>query len=124
MTPAIKDKYSKLLDALHEKTEGGEVVWQSATDSGTIFAQIGKNTIFLSLDESPDGTDYILSIFNDEGAKVDEFGDADLNARTPKNNSFSSYFSLMRSIYITGERQILGADEVLDDILDTLIKKS
>jgi hypothetical protein len=107
-----------LVQKLYRRTSDGCVDWEETEIEGIFQAAFPEYTVRLSV-QSPDGhapgsEDYMLSIFNTHGLKIEEVSDVDL-----AEDLVDSY-EVMKHLYRAARRKAMGVDQALDSILSTL----
>src|SRR5205814_2162521 len=114
-------KLVKMVRALEQQTNRQRVEWQETGDEGVFQANFpGHSVRVLTRQIDPD-TDYVIQIFNANGALVEEATDVDLrDPELPLQQSARETFELMRSLYDGARRQAMGVDRALDEILQNL----
>lgn len=112
-----EQKMHVLINTLVEKTNRGELSWDT-TDLDDVFQlTFSNNTIRLSLGRSPSNLSeeaYFINIYDSNGKLIDSINDEDLG------DLFSNAFIQLRGLYQNARRTALGVDKAIDDILDEL----
>jgi hypothetical protein len=111
----MADKRRALVERLLEKTTAGEVNWEATETELEFQAAFTKYTVRITSQHHRDSTDYIIRIFNSEGALVEEFDDTELTA-----DDVFSPFLVMKETHDLARRYVMGAEQALDALLDEL----
>lgn len=117
-------KQAELVKYLNKLTQSGELIWTETVEENIFQASFPKYSIQIEEqssavreDATPEETDIVISIFNYEGKKIEEFRDTDSSLRDGLDKS---PFVIMNEIYISARRQVLGTDEAYDYLLKEL----
>ena len=115
-------KMARLLARLVEKTDQGKVSWEETEQTDVYQAAFPGYSVRISYREATGllalgTTDYLLSIFNEDGTQIDEASDVDLKS------DYSDSFNRMKKLHEDARRKALGVDEALDKILAELDKE-
>jgi len=107
-----------LVQKLYRRTDDGSVEWGETEIEGVFQAAFSEYTVCISM-QSPDGhvpgsEDYVLSILNDRGLKIEEVSDVDLA------EDLADSYEVMRHLYRAARRKAMGVDQALDSILSSL----
>jgi L-asparaginase II len=107
-----------LVQKLYRRTDDGDVEWEETEIEGVFQAAFPEYTIRLSM-ETPDGhvrasEDYVLTIFNSRGLKIEEVADVDL-----AEDLVESY-EVMKHLYGAARRKAMGVEQALDSLLSAL----
>ena len=107
-----------LVQKLYGRTDDGSVAWEETEIEGVFQAAFSEYAVRLSM-QSPDGhvpgsEDYVLSILNSRGLKIEEISDVDL-----AEDLVDSY-EVMKHLYRAARRKAMGVDQALDSILSAL----
>lgn len=113
----INEKNKRLIERLIERTDAGKIEWKEAADGG-FQVSFAQNSINLRTMKGRNGTLYILSLLNAVGEVADSFNDEDLDA--DGDGPGSTWFSKLKQLYNQAQRQVRGADKVLNEILSEL----
>jgi hypothetical protein len=108
------EKMVSLLQKLYQRTSEGRVPWQE-TEMPEVF-QAAFPGYAVRIHHDPDSGDIVLSLFNEEGAQIEEVTDEDIK------NELQNSFTLMKDLYDTARRTAMGVEEALDKILAELDK--
>lgn len=104
-------KWRRLVRALDLATSEGKVKWKPTAESSIFLTTVNDTTVVLSAQ----GQDYVLEIVDGSDAVVDRFSDVDLD-----RGEGGVFFSLMKNLYQRINREASGADEILDDLINSL----
>ncbi|MEW9805423.1 hypothetical protein [Mesorhizobium marinum] len=104
---------AQLLGLLVTKTQSGVLSWEQGPSADAYVTQIGNNSILIRTQRE----DYLVSIFNENGSVVESFTDVSLS-----QDGIESAFEGMRDLHEMARRNALGADRVINDILNELSK--
>ena len=107
-----------LMQKLYRRTDAGSVQWEETDIEGVFQAPFPEYTVCLSM-QSPDGhvpgsEDYVLSILNARGLKIEEVSDVDLA------EDLADSYEVIRHLYRAARRKAMGVDQALDSILSSL----
>jgi hypothetical protein len=120
MTTQGRTLKAQLVTALLESTMQDNVKWNTTVNSDTFETSFPEYTAQITATERYDDsemvTDYIMRIYNNEGALVDEFSDVEV---AQENSGFTAY-QLMKDLYQRARRSSLGSDKAIKDILHYL----
>lgn len=121
MSDIAQDKLKRLLDALYLNTKGKKIPWQVTFDDVALEADIGKSRVRLEEQTTMDFGTYIeLTVRNSLGNVVDTITAEALDGVASPFEEAPNYARLLRYLYTNANRQARGADEAIDDILDSL----
>lgn len=115
------EKLAAVIEAVGDKTEKRELQWELLDNEhqGPIQARISSNTVKLEVIAYKSGSgisrDMKFSIFNSSGAQTDTIRDPQLSEVYVPGDHFN-WYNYMKEIYDSAKRQIIGADDVLDQI--------
>ena len=109
-----------LVQKLYRRTDDGTAEWEETDIEGVFQAPFPEYTVRLSM-HSPDGhvpgsEDYVLSILNARGLKIEEVSDVDLA------EDLADSYEVMKHLYRAARRKAMGVDQALDSILSALGK--
>lgn len=115
------NKQVELLQYLHKLTRSGKLRWSETAEEEVFQASFPRYSVQIT--ETPttmggtaEGTDFVISIFNDQGKKVEEIKDWD---ESLKGLEPGAYY-VMQETYIAARQQALGADEAYDHLISEL----
>lgn len=110
------DKHYALANRLYEKTVSGEKTWEETAQDDVFQLNFAKYSVRIRQKNvvNQDYPDYIIEIYDKDGAKIDSYSDQDLD------NSGNEYFNKLEEIYETARRQALGTDQAIDEIIAEL----
>ena len=94
-----------------EKTREGKLKWEETPASDMFYCNIGGMGLSIRLVSS----DFILSLYNDDGEVVEAISDSDFS-----NGGFSGAFGAMKELYEAARADATGSEKVADSILDML----
>ncbi|MEM8945306.1 MAG: hypothetical protein AAGD11_08995 [Planctomycetota bacterium] len=107
-------KQEALLSQLFDLTEADRITWQETSEENTFAAMFSEYVITISeKEEIFDRASYEFTIRNKEGRVIDEI---DGNAFDP------DWQSLFERLFTKARRQVAGAEQALNSILDELSK--
>jgi len=111
-------KMAPLIVKLRERTAAGSVAWEPTTRKDVFQASFPGYSVKISQEPSPShaGLDVKVSIFNEEGALVDEVRDEELRDALPAS------FQLLIELYEMARGKAMGVDGAIDSILGELTK--
>ena len=114
-------KLAELVDKLLRQTLQNEVKWEETAKPGIYQAAFVNFSVHISKSQSSsDVTDYLISIFNEDGSEVETFDDNDLR----EFDSETGYYEKMKELYETARRMALGTENAINKILSILDKKT
>ena len=107
-----------LVQRLYRRTDAERVEWEETEIEGVFQAAFPEYSVCLSM-QLPDGhgpgsEDYVLSIFNARGLKIEEVSDVDLA------EDLADSYEVMKHLYGAARRKAMGVDQALDSILSAL----
>ncbi|MGB6119263.1 MAG: hypothetical protein WBF87_13700 [Mesorhizobium sp.] len=111
------DKLRRLVESLHRQTSAGRLDWKEdqLTFSGNSYhLNLSLNTVRISETTGNSGRAISIQLIDENGKIVDNFTDEDIDRSDHK------YFGIMVEIYEMAARNALGADKVIDAILNEL----
>jgi hypothetical protein len=107
----MADKLIQIAETVYNRTLGGEIKWEKTPDFNTFQSAFPNHSVLIQ-----DSRDAIyFKICNEEGQVIEELSEA---------QALNSGFSNLRDLYITARRTAMGVDQVLDEILETLARRS
>ncbi|WP_156945676.1 hypothetical protein [Roseicyclus elongatus] len=114
------EKWSKLVDKLVDQTRSGSLQWAESAKSNEYILNVGDNNIKLGSAQNRDEQVlYYVRIENGFGEVVEQFDDEDLDGVMAKPYP-ENYFGKLEDLHSKVRRQVTGADEILDEILEWL----
>ena len=117
MSKTPEDRWLNLADLLLEKIKGGALDWAETSNSEEVLTVIGDNSILLEKIHAID--DFRIVVRNSEGKEVDSFVSRRLD-QLENSHPFVNYFAEFQAAYRKIQRDILGADELLDEMINDL----
>ena len=107
-----------LVQGLYRRTDAERVEWEETEIEGVFQAAFPEYSVSLEM-QLPDGhgpgsEDYVLSIFNARGLKIEEVSDVDLA------EDLADSYEVMKHLYRAARRKAMGVDQALDSILSSL----
>ncbi len=119
-------RLSKIVVLLHEKSREGRVPWRLEGDEEKrLVARLGANSIRLEIaryrKNGAPASDIKVTFLNADGDVTDVVRDTGLGEIPPPGKHFV-WHSYMKEILDVAERQALGSDRVLDEIVNDLMK--
>lgn len=107
----MADKLIQIAETVYNRTLSGETRWEKTADFNTFQTAFPNHSVLIQ-----DSRDTIyFKICNEEGHVVEELSEA---------QALNSGFSNLRDLYVTARRTAMGVDQVLDDILGVLARKT
>lgn len=104
-------KIVRLIQGIVRQTNAGKIDWE-VTESEEVFqASFPNYSIRLSYTTSNMGTDYWLTIMNDEGLVIESVSDVQIKSE------LEGSYRIMEGLYSDARRVALGVDKALDDLL-------
>jgi hypothetical protein len=118
-------KEKKLVRKLATNTKDGSVDWKPALKPEVFEVSFRDNTLRISAASSSipdsDESDILIQLVNGDGETVDSFTDVDLNNSTDTEVSPNEgWYRMMLNLYSFARRRALGADKVMDEIMEAL----
>jgi hypothetical protein len=108
-------KIATLVKRLHDKTSRGDVRWEATSKEGIYRAAFPGYSVLILPRDAPEGAvDYVVQVFDDDGALLEEVADPDLK------DFLTDPFKLLCTTYETARRSAMGVEQALDRILDAL----
>jgi hypothetical protein len=119
-------RLSKIVVLLHEKSQEGRVPWRLEGDEEKhLVARIGANSIRIEVaryrKNGAPASDIQVTFLNADGDVTDIVRDTSLGDIPPPAKHFG-WHTYMQEIIDIAERQALGSDRVLDEIVSELMK--
>lgn len=116
-----KKKFAKLVRGLSKKTHAGTLNWTESPDENEFVCSVGSSSIALEhIPRNQTGTAdelFVVSVYNEDGVLMDKFNDEEIVGEYGNVYEDTSY-EAMKDIYNTARRRALGAEQLLDSILD------
>ena len=115
-----EEKVGRLVVLLLDKTVRGELRWEQTETEGVYQAAFPSYSARIASQptrEDGRGVDYVLGIYNEEGAKVHEVDDIDLREGM---GGGSEAYKTMQQLYQAARRIAMGVEDAVDDILSFL----
>ena len=113
-------KWTNLVMLLDSLTESKKLKWDGGSKSSSYLTTVGAEVIEITLvaGSGSDRADIVIEINDDFGDTIDRFSDEDLM-------SFGDLqpYAFMLNLFRKIERQVSGADKILDTILSQLKAK-
>jgi hypothetical protein len=114
------NKPMRLVKALFDKTQKGEIDWQEGFGRDTFQVSFKDNTVQISTaDGRQGGLDYVIQVLNEEGTVVDRFIDEELD-NDEGGPPGGSWFRMMKELHNMAMRHARGADKALSAILNEI----
>lgn len=107
------EKDLELIRLLVKLTKEGKLAWESSYNDNAFRVNFANTTVVIS--EEKDS--YFISLLNNVGAVVDTFSAPRLMDADPLGEN---WYSILRELFTDARRKALGADQVLDRILQEL----
>jgi hypothetical protein len=113
------NKPKRLVKALFDKTQKGEIDWQEGFGRDTFQVSFKENTVqILTMDGRQGGTDYVIQVLNEEGIVADRFTDEELDSEDGPTGG--PWFGTMKELHNMAMRHARGADKALSAILNEI----
>ena len=114
------EKESTLVERLVKRSRNSELDWK-ASYGDSFQVSFKDNSVRIEKQENPGGEEpiYVIELINADGAVVDSFTDFALD-QTLGNMSNGPWYRMMGELFGLARRNALGADKVLNSILDDL----
>ena len=109
----VDRKLITVIKQLHKKTLAGKIFWEATVEADVYQASFPGSTIKIF----PQGADYVVMIYNDEGVLIEEVNDTDFD---PDDFGDEDPYAFLDELYSMARRRALGVDEALDSLLDEL----
>lgn len=119
------EKLIELARLVLEQTNFNNLTWEETAAKDTFQATLSKYVIRVNSRSSiyeQAGTDYILTLVNQDGTIVESFDDVELTKlikHYPLPTDLTGY-AIMEEIFKNAKRHALGVDKALDDVLKEL----
>jgi|GEM_PF-2012171 hypothetical protein len=115
----MTDQRIKIVELLIQRTGKGALPWETGFDDGTFKVDIGSNTVVIGEKKVSGRATIVVRLYNELGTLVESFNDEDL--KDPEDSQHDYYwFSAMSDLLEAARRKALGADEVIQSIIDGL----
>ncbi len=115
------EKLGALVTRLHRRTVEGRVEWHETIEEGTYEASFSQYTVKIwktpTREVTVGGEDYHIGIYNALGSMVEHTDDVDLDGYGERERP---YFRMMKEMYETARRLVLGSEQAVSSILDEL----
>lgn len=102
-----------LIQKLIEKTSAAEIRWEDTEEENVYQVVLPEYSVRIW----PRGEDFMLGIFNAQGALIEEVSDVYLT------DELSEAYSKMKDLYDSARRIAMGVEQALDSILSSLEEK-
>ena len=102
-----------VIQKLIDKTSAGEIGWEETELENVYQAVFPEYSVRIW----PRGEDFVLGIFNAQGALIEEVSDVALK------DELSDSYRIMKDLYLSARRAAMGVDQALDEILSSLEEK-
>ena len=115
-------KLAVLAEKLYQKTVAGKIDWEQTASKNTYQAAFSNYTVLVFTQQSRenyDDVDYVISVFNEDGSKIEEFSDVDLSDMGAPLSG-ESYYQLMKETFEVARRHSLGTEKAINEILELL----
>jgi hypothetical protein len=113
----MPSKIETLIQRIHEQTKAGKLKWQ-LTESEEVFqAAIPNYALRISTRPNRNNrqhTDYVITIYNDEGSPIEDVIDIDLDWSSAGYDPEET----MKDIYDMARGQAMGVEEALNELLN------
>ncbi len=107
----MADKLIQIAELVYQKTANGEINWEKTPDDNTFQTSFPRYSVLVQ-----DANDTIVfKICNEEGQVIE---------RLSEGQASNAGFANLRDLYVTARRTAMGVDEALDEILQTLARRS
>lgn len=125
MSDPYNEKLAELVRRIYRRTVTGAIKWSDAQGrEGVYEADISGRPVTIGLVEyEVDGMpsqDVEISIYDNQGAKIESIRDSGLGNVVTKVEGFSGWYSLMYYTYETARRQVSGSEGAINDLLTAL----
>lgn len=109
----MSDKWIGLTERIIDLSDRGLLKWSETPDPQMFQAEVGS--VLIDLDRFPEEQKMVVRIRNSQGDIVDAFDDDDLTRLEP-----SQWYSRLEKLMNTARRQVSGADQIIDDLMQSL----
>lgn len=109
-------KFASIISKLIEKTDSGELDWQTTEINGTFQVSFPRFSVRIFPKEGAIGQDIHVQVISEDGNILDDVSDADLHRVIP------SAFTVMSNLLQNARRCAMGVDAALDALLEELTK--
>jgi hypothetical protein len=126
MSDSHAEKMRTLVGLLHRKTAEKAIQWEPTGDTTNhrLTTTLGTNRVHIEYFSYRSGNstliDVKVTITNADGQITDTVTDSDLSGWFETPDDYSNWYQFMKEIIEMSERQLLKADDVLDDIIASL----
>lgn len=115
----MMEKQKRLVASLVRRTKDSSIEWQSTIREGRF--QVNFTTSSVQIYSTPtdmDEDDIHIALLNDQGDVVESFTDVSLTRDSDEEGK--SWYPIMLELYSLARRSVLGADRLLDSMLNEL----
>lgn len=113
-------KQRRFVELLYQNTMAKKVSW-SINDHNQLFATIAGRILFVFQGKNQHGEDTVLfKVFGENNSMAENFDDDSLTFDGSLPSGFDSWFNICNAIYEIAKRQVSGADDALDAMIDEL----
>ena len=115
-------KYVQLTEILNSLTQEKRIRWTTTSRDDVFATKIEDRVIEIEIVPGRQGTsDIELSLFNEQGERIDSFLDTTLSDSGWTPNDGNGYTSML-GLHAAARRSATGADDALDQILASLMR--
>jgi hypothetical protein len=112
----VDEKLWKLASLLYQRTSSGQIKWEQTARKNSFLTAFPNHSVQIGYEEGGAMTPplYRLSVFNEDGALVEDTTDLGIGA-TAERGAYP-----LSEIYALARRSAIGADAVLDELIAEL----
>lgn len=123
------EKYVRLVERLIKQTEAGQLNWEPTVSEDAFQVSFDRFTVRIVRFEAEQpydpsigrlADDIVVYLRDETGRTIDSFDDNEVRDAFPKKGTTSTAYARMSHLFRLAQRNALGAEEALDDILGQL----
>ena len=108
----MHSKNEALINRLIEKTDAGELNWETTSRSMQFTLSMASNQLIIERISAPSGIRYKFAILNEDGSEIDSL--------TKSTSAADHDLSLLRNLYELARRNANHIDTTIDNLLNEL----
>ena len=112
-------KQMRLVRKLSELTDQDAIDWKQAVPEGLFQVSFRDNSVRIMLQSANAAPDIIIQLVNGDGEVVESFSDVNLQEASDDAQP-GEWYNFLMSLYNAARRKALGADRVLNEIINDL----
>lgn len=111
-----RKKWAEFFRRLEYGTTKKSIKWKTTSSDTDVFSKIGENVILFGTEFRNNRPFYYIQIETNDGRKIESFDDEELGNIGDDIN----YFDRMKELFAKINRELSGADKVLEDLIKLL----